>query len=385
MPLEALFPENIIMQQNPEMKVADLICDGEWVIPESLLDLFEPSELPVLDGKGDRKIWTEFSVDSAYELRGIVPADDKMKKIKFQLASRCPFCKNSEENLEHILWFCDFSEIIRNWLGGIFSFTNPISFEDILLLAQNKSPAVKEIWKVAALVTLKEIWFMRNRMVYEEEAYKCEALKKRIISFTKESEVRMSSAMWNSAYSLQILKTFELKCRRVKTVKVTEIFFYLHDPSYFLICCDGSSRGNPGAAGHGFIYRKWNGVFEIVVSGGLGTTSNFLAEIFAVICAGEWAVNQYLLRIYFRSDSQPVISAFQTGKIPWWVITRWNKIKSGLQEWYFVHSYREMNTSADLLDKKGVVLAKGERRIYKQCSNFITRLENPDFPYYRFS
>lgn len=106
------------------------------------------------------------------------------------------------------------------------------------MLAKNKSPAVKEIWKVAALVTMKEIWFMRNGMVYEEEKFNSDALKKRILSFTKDSDVRMSEAIWNFAYDLQIIKAFELKCRRVKTVKVTEIFFSLPDPTYFLLCCD---------------------------------------------------------------------------------------------------------------------------------------------------
>ncbi|XP_026459608.1 uncharacterized protein LOC113360302 [Papaver somniferum] len=245
-PLKILHPENTTMQQNPDMK---------WLLL-----------MNALEKKFQKLQWTKFVwhkpihpniASNVWKLvRGIVPADDKMKKRKFQLASRCPFCKNSEENLEHILWFCDFSEIIWSWLGGISSFTNPKSFEDILTFANHKSPSAKEIWKVAALVTLKEIWFMGNKMVYEEEPYNCDALKKRIISFTKDSDVRMSGVMWNSAYDLQILNFLELECRRVKTVKVTEIFFYLPDPSYFLICCDGASRGNPGAAGYGFICRK---------------------------------------------------------------------------------------------------------------------------------
>lgn len=92
-----------------------------------------------------------------------------------------------------------------------------------------------------------------------------------------------------------------------------------------------------------------------------------------------------MLNVCFRSDSKSVISAFQTGNVPWWVSTRWNKVKSELLSWYFLHSFREINTSADLLAKKGSGLDKGDRRIYRRYPNFITKLESPDVPYYIFS
>ncbi|XP_026451639.1 uncharacterized protein LOC113351959 [Papaver somniferum] len=279
-PFKDIFPENAIMLQNPKMKVAELIRDGEWKIPASFLEFFSTSELPVIDNKEDRRIWSattsgKFTVASASDcirkkyhsvhwakivwhksvhpnvssnvwkiVRGVVPSYENMKKKKFQLASRCPFCKKEEENMEHILWFCDFSEIIWNWLGGIFQFTNPKSLKDILKFAKHKSPAIKDLWRVAALVTLKEIWFLRNKIVYEEEQLNISTLKQRILRFTKESDVRMIGNMWNSTYDLQLLKFFGLNCRRVKLTKITEIYFHLPNPPIILLCCDGASRGS---------------------------------------------------------------------------------------------------------------------------------------------
>ncbi|XP_026378820.1 uncharacterized protein LOC113273292 [Papaver somniferum] len=170
----------------------------------------------------------------------------------------------------------------------------------------------------------------------------------------------------------------------VKATRITEIFFTLPVPSFYLICCDGTSRGNPGADGYGFIYRKGDDAFVFALSGGIGVATNFMAEVMAVICAGEWAMQHFIHRVCFRTDSEAVMSAFQSKKIPWWVITRWNNIIAHITEWYFTHSFREIYPSADALSKRGSDLPSGEKRSYNNQPNFIT-LEAPDCPYYRFS
>lgn len=50
-------PNNAYMNRFPEMKVAYLILDGEWVIPSELMKLIDVNELPVLNGGEDRRIW----------------------------------------------------------------------------------------------------------------------------------------------------------------------------------------------------------------------------------------------------------------------------------------------------------------------------------------
>ncbi|XP_026384260.1 uncharacterized protein LOC113279818 [Papaver somniferum] len=273
-PLKDIFPENPIMLQNPDMKVRELINNGEWKIPVNFLEFFEPEELPVLDHKEDRRIWSatltgNFSVASTSEcirkkyqpvkwekavwhksihpnisgniwklVRGVVPADEKMKKKKFQLASRCPFCRKEEENLEHILWY-------------------------------------------------------------------------------------------------------------------------------------------------GYICRNWDGEYLYAMSGSLGIATNYMAEIVAVLCAGEWAAANNFIKVWFQTDSQPVMKAFQTYSVPWWSITRWNKIKSSLQEWHFSHGYREINFSADSMAKRGVNLTKGKKRSYTSRPEFLSSMEIPDKAYFR--
>ncbi|XP_026377879.1 uncharacterized protein LOC113272221 [Papaver somniferum] len=99
-------------------------------------------------------------------------------------------------------------------------------------------------------------------------------------------------------------------------------------------------------------------------SGGLGIATNYIAEVMALVAAGEWAVSKHLLNVIFSLDSKEVIMAFASGKIPWIVRNRWKRILSSLNTIVFRHSYREVNFSADDLDKKGTSLSRGEVVLY---------------------
>ncbi|XP_026416567.1 uncharacterized protein LOC113312004 [Papaver somniferum] len=369
------------------MKVSDLLLDGEWVIPVEMLEMIETRELPVADYQQDRRIWSdtltgEFSVASAVEnirrkypklkwtnqvwnssihlaissnvwklMINICSTNDNMKRRKFSMASRCPFCKNCEEDLEHILWTCNYSELIWKWLGDMFCFKNQKYFDDIFNFAKIKSPVVKEIWRTAAFITAKDLWFLRNKCVYEDASFFGENLKMRILKFTTECDVRMKALMWNSTYDLQILKKFGLKCRRSKVPRVQEIFFHLPSNNQILLCCDGASKGNPGISRYGFIGRNEAGECIVAQAGGLGITTNFYAEVMAVLCAGEWAIRNDHLEVIFISDSKTVITAFMTAS----------------------------------LEKKGASLSRGEIIYFTHRPPFLQSIEIEDQPYYRFN
>ncbi|XP_026411038.1 uncharacterized protein LOC113306300 [Papaver somniferum] len=392
-----IYPENNYIKQFPDMKVSDFILDGEWILPTELLEMIGVNELRVLNGDRDRRIWTgtvtgDFTISSEVEVirqkfhqihwtkqvwdnsfhpsiscnlwklaRNITATDDNMKKRKFNIASRCILCKNEEETREHILWYCNFSEIIWKWLGGIFSFRNPRSFEDILQLSNQKSHAIKETWRLASFITMKELWFLINECLYDNG--KCDVLviKRKILNTISDSEVRIKAVTWNSQYDLQVLRSFGLKSRRVKRMTVKEVFFSLPAQGQLLLCCDGASRENPGASGYGIFGRNSTGEFIIAISGGLGISTNYYAKIYAVIIAGKWAIHNEFFNIVLRTDSKAVIQAFASHKLPWFAIARWRKICSVMTKWSFIHNYREVNFSADKTTKKGSTLNRGEK------------------------
>ncbi|XP_026399433.1 uncharacterized protein LOC113295296 [Papaver somniferum] len=137
------------------------------------------------------------------------------------------------------------------------------------------------------------------------------------MKLTTECEVRMKAIMWNTSYDLQILKTFGMKFKKIKACAVQEVSFILPQKDQLLICCDGASRGNPGESSYGFISRNNEGECVIAITRGIGVARNFYAEIMAVLCAGEWAMNNGFRRLLFRSDSKTVIEAFKNCKLPW--------------------------------------------------------------------
>ncbi|XP_026459308.1 uncharacterized protein LOC113359968 [Papaver somniferum] len=356
-----------------------------------MAQLVDINELPVVDGKKDRKIWIwsktgEFTVASAMNcigkkfpekywskkiwkktfhpsissnlwkiLRGVWSTDENMRRKGLNLASRCSFCKMAEENTEHILWYCNFSERIWQWLGGMFSFFNPISIDEILSLAYSKSPAIKEIWKTDAFITMKKICFLRNRAVFDDIQPNAKELKLRISQCTKEYE-ESEACQDTGNFGDQIL-----------------------------LCCDGAARNNPGEAGYGFVGRDSYGTVLIAVAGGMGITTNFMAEVYAIINACEWAISKGFLKICIRSDSKAAITSFSFNKVPWYVLTRWNRITEMLISCQFIHSYREVNFSADDLAKRGALLPRGGKNIFLSRPPFMSNMENPNISYYRFS
>ncbi|XP_026419843.1 uncharacterized protein LOC113315808 [Papaver somniferum] len=125
---------------------------------------------------------------------------------------------------------------------------------------------------------------------------------------------------------------------------------YYWNPSpmgYTMFCCDGSSLGNLGAAGFGVVVRDHVCQVLEVLSGGIGTGTNYIAEVYAVVCAAELAVEWGLKNIVLCSDSKSVIGNFSQGNVPWFLHMRWIKATSKISSIIYLHSFREANFSAD--------------------------------------
>ncbi|XP_026455195.1 uncharacterized protein LOC113356302 [Papaver somniferum] len=189
--------------------------------------------------------------------------------------------------------------------------------------------------------------------------------------------------MKNEAYDLQILSFSGIKYKQTYNCNITELYFSLPELPKILICCDGASKGNPGEAGYGFVARNGGtGEFLIAVAGGLGVATYYFAELMAVICAGEWALQNGHREVVFQSDSKSAILGFQNNNLSWFISARWNIIIDSIRSIEFAHSYREINFSVDQMEKEGSGLNMGIVKIYTNSSSII--LESPFQAYYRF-
>ncbi|XP_026438240.1 uncharacterized protein LOC113336778 [Papaver somniferum] len=225
---------------------------------------------------------------------------------------------------------------------------------DFLLDARNKILAVKEIC-LSAFITVKELWFLINECNFGNGKCDLNVTKKKIKQVMLDNDLRLTAIIWNTQYDLQIIKYFGLKTRKVKSMRTQEIYFKLPEQDKLLLCCDGAFRANPGNAGYGIVGRLSSGEFVVAISGGLGVSTNYYAEVFAVLMAVEWAMNKGFNKLVFRTDSKAAINAFQNNTIPWFAATRWERICEAAISWEFIHSYREINFSADNMAKKDFV------------------------------
>ncbi|XP_026435162.1 uncharacterized protein LOC113332877 [Papaver somniferum] len=176
--------------ENKDLKVHQLIVNGRWKVPEHMYRFFDKSELLVLAHGKDIQIWEtdlqgKFSVSSAAQLirkkypitrweinvwdpcihpytstnlwkilRGACATEETVRKKGFLTVSNCYLCGNNQDTMEHILWQCDFSVQIWHWLGGLFQCLNPMSFQEVLQVAKEKSGAIKAIWFNCAFNTM---------------------------------------------------------------------------------------------------------------------------------------------------------------------------------------------------------------------------------------
>ncbi|XP_026451947.1 uncharacterized protein LOC113352331 [Papaver somniferum] len=174
----------------------------------------------------------------------------------------------------------------------------------------------------------------------------------------------MKGTKWGKMYDQSIIDIFQLGVRSIRYSCIKECYWEAPDQGFILFCCDSSSFGNPGAAGFGIIVRDSKCEVVGAMSVGVGSATNYIAEILAVICALEWDFFLNAFKIIIRSDSKTVIHDFCNDNIPWMFRTRWINAKNRLGCIVFQHSYRETNFSADDLAKKGTSIQAGERVIY---------------------
>ncbi|XP_026433054.1 uncharacterized protein LOC113330462 [Papaver somniferum] len=318
-PICKLFPNHPYIALHPHLQVQELIIDNHWCFHEDFLKFFTIDQLPVLK-EGEylliwgnshsgvftvsdainkirlhqpklhwyKKIWNPAVLPSTSAIvwkiaRNVCATEDNPRKKGFHFASRCYICHDGEDNIEHILWNCEFSF----------------------------SPMIKELWIISAYTAMVELWFIRNEIYYDDVKPVLSKIQVRIAKKFHECEVRLKGVMWGTENEKSILQFFNIQVRKIKRTRIIEIFFYLPNENELLLCCDGDARGNPGNAGYGFVVRNHVGAFIFAESGGLGITTNYVAEFISCIKALEWAVEKQSFHLIMQSDSSMCVKALQ--------------------------------------------------------------------------
>ena len=111
---------------------------------------------------------------------------DQLKKMGFQLASRCPLCKEDEENIDHILLHCPSVWgfwVALNSLQGM-EWVCPLLIKDLMvdwttILIRKRA---KSIWQTTLSNLCWAIWKERNMVVFDNIIFSQKRLKNSFIT-----------------------------------------------------------------------------------------------------------------------------------------------------------------------------------------------------------
>jgi ribonuclease HI len=136
---------------------------------------------------------------------------------------------------------------------------------------------------------------------------------------------------------------------------------------------DGGARGNPGPAGYGVRIEDADGTLIEELYGGLGITTNNVAEYNGLLAALKWAVDHGHRELEVRADSELLVKQMlgeyrvkHPGLQP--LVARARVLVGQLDDVTFRHVRREHNKEADRLSNLGMDDAEAALRDKPEAS-----------------
>ncbi|XP_042479159.1 uncharacterized protein LOC122060066 [Macadamia integrifolia] len=283
-----------------------------------------------------------------------LPTDDVIQKRGIVLVSKCSLCGMEAETSSHIFLQCSYSEEIWLFFCGCFNVQwQPAgTMADFLTWWRRKQKSVccKEAWIMGLLTVADHIWRERNMRRHDGKERPARYLKQMIledIQFAKPStkgEVKTMS-------DLICCRKLGIPIQRSPPKAILEVFWCRPEANWIKLNFDGSSRGNPGRAGAGGIFRDHRGGVLGSYKIFMGVSGVFEAEIEGLMVGLMRAREMGIPCLWVETDSSAVAISIQQNKIPWFALQRWIFLQPYLESitWKITHNFREANSIADYL------------------------------------
>ncbi|KAF6171411.1 hypothetical protein GIB67_009552 [Kingdonia uniflora] len=175
------------------------------------------------------------------------------------------------------------------------------------------------------------LWNARNKIRFDETKLSIREIQNRVLREIANNAKLSKHDMYNTASDLQIIKALSVECKMSKAPVVKSCMWILPNVNEIKLCCDGSALGNPCPSGIEIVYRDWEGRVLGTLCKSVGTTTNYLTEVNAIIDGVEKAIYRGWNNLWVVSDSSAAINAFVTHKIPWKFRTKWTQILNSMQ------------------------------------------------------
>jgi len=371
--------------------VADIIQNGNFILPDSLLPLASPllnsvvlptAPLPDLfvwqhstDGILTAKQAKLFMTPAAPVLdwpdliwrpcippshafifwrwfHRKMPTDENLRTGDCVTVSVCNCCMNSDESLDHLFLRCPFALALWSWLGGKLNCVlNLSSVASILDCVPHRcSSQIADIYVAAVIHTLHIIWLSRNSLRFSSDTV-----------FVHVAQVRIHAAISMSGNSsaghclpsdLPILDAFNVAARHHNYKDIIEVVWKAPSPLWRKVNTDGSVVANHAACGG--LFRDHLGTFLGAFICYLDPDTVFSSEIQGYIFALEFAAQNGWYNIWLESDSGSALAAIKNhALVPVTLRNRWHNACSLGVQVISSHIYREGNVCADRLANMG--------------------------------
>ncbi|XP_074314431.1 uncharacterized protein LOC141649645 [Silene latifolia] len=262
---------------------------------------------------------------------------------------RCPRCDGDEETTEHLLRSCPVSKQIWNLIGidssNIYFFNSPFS-EWITRCASNDVSTNEANWPMMFAITCWWIWRWRNNVVFGSE---------------NENPTEPRQFLFQQfEMNKKAFDRFDLFIPQPKPANIEVFIRWVPPPhSWVLLNTDGASKGNPGPAGGGGIFRDETGDFLHAYYFSCGSCSSMKAELLALQTGLKWAKDMGIRRLLVHMDNSPCVDIVKenqllSNNLKFIVQNCQDMIRDNSWMVKVEHTYREANRAADLLANKGV-------------------------------
>ncbi|CAH9139232.1 unnamed protein product [Cuscuta epithymum] len=293
-------------------------------------------------------------------LNRILPFPDNMSKFNIAVfPTRCPFCKQDSDLMDHVLVNCSFSLEIWKYFLGVFEIPIPIipiSLRQMLIAwwleAGNRSLIDVFKYNMAGIISW-HIWKVYCRIIWggEDVVLNWQITIRQIKSFSQNwAEVKLHRAKFGKPTSILYEEGFLASSFRTKKSRIRAIRWELPEMDYKLNI-DASYRSD-GASG-GAVLRSRSGELEVAFHFPISATSALDAEMQALHLSVRWAVKKGFQAVEVETDSLVAVDEILGGKME----GRWSKMVEDLRRWkvssnlYFRHIPREINWTAHFLSK----------------------------------
>ncbi|XP_074289408.1 uncharacterized protein LOC141614562 [Silene latifolia] len=261
----------------------------------------------------------------------------------------CPRCNEFEETTDHLLRACPYSKRIWDAVGinSMCSDFYAPSFLDWLTKNASNEVTTSELdWPILFALTCWWILKWRNNIVFGRD---------------NENPTLPGSFLYQQLeWSKKAFDKFNIFIPQQINPNVEVFIRWLPPPhGWILLNTDGASKGNPGPAGGGGIFRDETGNFLSAYYFSCGSCTSMKAEFLALLAGLKRAKALRLSRLLIHMDNSNCVKIINeeqlvSNSMKFIVKQCQELIQDELWEVKLDHTYREANRAADLLANQGV-------------------------------